>query len=117
MARHWIDADRLKLTIDEAKAQFELALDAGSCLRIAQNNHFHYFARTLAGWRPITQDQYTGDGHLYMVKIINADLRPAYQRKTRAIDVDAAREYATCMYRLITHDQRPVTTSTQLISA
>jgi len=115
MAKHWIDADRLKLTLHEARAQFELALDAGSCLRIAKNTRFHYFARTLTGWRPITQDQYTGDGHVYMVKITNADLEQTYQRKTRAIDVDAAREYATCMYRLVTNDQRPVTTGVRRI--
>lgn len=106
--RHWIDADKLNLSMDEAKAQHELALEPGSCLRIAKNDRFHYFARTLTGWRTITQDQYTGGGHLYLVTVNNT-----YQRKTRAIDVDAAREYTTCVYRALFHDQKPVVTSTQ----
>lgn len=115
--RHWIDADRLNLTMDEAKAKHELALQPGSCLRIAKNDRFHYFARTMTGWRTITQEQYMGDGYLYMVTVMNADLDATYQRKTRAIDVDAAREYATCMYRCVTNDQRPVTTSTRRIDS
>ena len=111
--RHWIDADHYQLSMDEAKAKFELALHPGSCLRIWKGERFHYFARTMTGWRTITRDQYDGNGHLYMVKVTNADLEQTYQRKTRAIDADAAREYATVMYRCVTNDQRPVVTSTQ----
>lgn len=108
MARHWINTTE-HTTEQDALAKF-WAIDVGSIVRVSQGDKMTYHIRTTSGWRNGTLSQWRTD-HLYMVTINNT-----YTRKTRAVDVDAAREYAICMYRAITHDQASVTTSVQRLT-